>query len=51
MTVVIWVMYPLTYYVIQWSSRYRQPIEWTLILCASVALCEAYRWTRRGVKA
>ena len=43
----IWVMYPLLYYVIQWSSRYRQPIDWTLILCASVAFYEGMLWTRR----
>lgn len=35
---VIWLTYPLMYYMIQWSSRYRLPIDWTLILCASVPL-------------
>lgn len=45
-TAVIWAMYPLLYYVIQWSSRYRQPIDWSLILCASVAVHEGYLWTR-----
>ena len=46
-TAVIWLMYPLPYYVIQWSSRYRQPIDWSVILCASVAVYEGYLWTRR----
>jgi len=49
MTLIIWIMYPLAYYVIQWSSRYRQPIDWTLVLCVSVAVYEGYRWTRRKV--
>jgi hypothetical protein len=44
---VIWLAYPLLYYIIQWSSRYRQPIDWSLILCAGVAVYEGYRWTRR----
>jgi hypothetical protein len=51
MTVVIWVMYPLAYYIIQWSSRYRQPIDWTLVFCASVAIYEGYLWTRRRAAA
>jgi hypothetical protein len=49
-TAVVWVMYPLLYYIIQWSSRYRQPIDWSLILCAGVAVYEAYRWTRRRIE-
>ena len=35
---VIWLSYPLLYYVIQWSSRYRLPIDWTLLLSAAVAV-------------
>ena len=45
---VIWAMYPLLYYLVQWSSRYRQPIDWSLILCAGVALHEGYLWTGRA---
>ena len=46
-TAVIWAMYPVLYYLIQWSSRYRQPIDWSLILCASVVMHEGYSWIRR----
>jgi hypothetical protein len=35
---VLWASYPLIYCLIQWSSRYRQPIEWSLALCAGAAL-------------
>jgi hypothetical protein len=45
-TAVIWLLYPLLYYAIQWSSRYRQPIDWTLILCASVTVYQGYLWIR-----
>jgi hypothetical protein len=31
----IWITFPLTYYVTYWSSRYRYPMEWTLVLCAA----------------
>jgi hypothetical protein len=45
----VWLTYPLTYYVIQWSSRYRLPIDWSLLLCAGVALHTAWRrLPRRG---
>jgi 4-amino-4-deoxy-L-arabinose transferase-like glycosyltransferase len=45
---VTWITYPLVYYVIQWSSRYRQPIDWSLILCAAVACMEFSKaWIRR----
>jgi hypothetical protein len=45
----VWVMYPLTYYVIQWSSRYRLPIDWSLLLCAGVAASALWQTVRRGV--
>jgi hypothetical protein len=32
----VWLTYPLTYYLIQWSSRYRLPIDWSLLLGAGV---------------
>ena len=37
-TAVIWTTYPLTYYIIQWSSRYRQPMDWSMVLAAGVAI-------------
>ena len=33
-----WLMFPAVYYVIQWTARYRFPMDWQLVLCASVAL-------------
>ncbi|HYW45738.1 MAG TPA: hypothetical protein VE959_22935 [Bryobacteraceae bacterium] len=37
-----WVTFPDVYYVIQWSSRYRLPMDWQLVLCASVTLGAAW---------
>jgi hypothetical protein len=34
----IWICYPPVYYIMLWSSRYRYPINWTLMLTAAVAL-------------
>ena len=34
----IWVCYPPVYYIMLWSSRYRYPSNWTLLLTAAVAL-------------
>ena len=34
----VWLLYPPVYYIVLWSSRYRYPIDWTLILTAAVAL-------------
>src|SRR5260370_41184606 len=34
----IWLLYPPVYYIMLWSSRYRYPIHWTLLLTAAVAL-------------
>jgi hypothetical protein len=50
-TVTIWTTYPALYYIIQWSSRYRQPIEWSLILSASVAVYEGYVRTKHALAA
>ena len=33
-----WVALPALYYVLSWSSRYRYPMEWQLVLCAAVCL-------------
>jgi multisubunit Na+/H+ antiporter MnhC subunit len=34
----LWLLYPPVYYIMLWSSRYRYPLNWTLILTAAVAL-------------
>jgi hypothetical protein len=34
----VWLLYPPVYYIMLWSSRYRYPLNWTLILTAAVAL-------------
>ena len=39
---VILMSFPLIYYVVNWSSRYRMPIEWALVLLAGVALGGVY---------
>ena len=36
--VATWVLYPLIYYFIQCSTRYRYPIDWTFLLLASYAV-------------
>ena len=36
-----WISFPCIYYLIQWSTRYRYPIEWELVICASIPLCSA----------
>ncbi|MEO8660075.1 MAG: hypothetical protein ABI693_16510 [Bryobacteraceae bacterium] len=44
---VIWIVFPLIYYVVYWSSRYRYPMEWTLLLAAAVVPCALWsRYTR-----
>jgi hypothetical protein len=40
----ILLFFPLIYYVVNWSSRYRAPIEWLLVLLASVPV--AWSWDR-----
>lgn len=46
---VLLVCFPLIYYVMQWSSRYRHPIEWILTIFAAVAVSQAWttfqRWS------
>jgi hypothetical protein len=36
--VCIWFWFPLIYYVMMWSSRYRYPMEWTLLLTSAVLI-------------
>lgn len=39
---VILLTFPLVYYLVNWSSRYRMPIEWVLVLLAGVAVAGVY---------
>lgn len=38
----IWISFPLIYYVTYWSSRYRYPMEWTFLLSLAVLLDSAW---------
>lgn len=40
--------FPDLFYVIQWSSRYRLPMDWELIVCASVALVTLFEGRGRS---
>jgi len=33
-----WITFSPIYYIVEWSSRYRYPIEWELVICAAVTL-------------
>jgi hypothetical protein len=46
----IWLLYPPVYYIMLWSSRYRYPINWTLMLTAGAALSHALDARRRGIQ-
>lgn len=39
---VVLLTFPLIYYVVNWSSRYRMPIEWVFVLLAGVAIAGIY---------
>jgi hypothetical protein len=41
-TAVILLTFPLVYYLVNWSSRYRAPIEWVFVLLAGVAIAGIY---------
>ena len=41
---IIWIAFPPIYYVVYWSSRYRYPMEWTLLLAGAVVLSAL--WSR-----
>jgi len=44
----IWLFYPPVYYIMLWSSRYRYPVNWTLLFTAGVALNHVYsKWFAR----
>jgi len=40
---VTWITFPAVYYLVHWSTRYRYPMDWQLLLCASIALFAAYQ--------
>jgi len=40
---VTWMTFPDVYYIVHWSTRYRYPMDWQILLCASVALFAAYQ--------
>jgi|SRR5271166_1237452 len=33
-----WISFPCVYYIIQWSSKYRYPTEWELVVCAALTI-------------
>jgi len=39
----MWLLYPWPYYITEWSSRFRQPIAWTMTLTAAVTIERALR--------
>ena len=43
---ITWITYPNIYYVIQWIGRYRCPMDWQVLVCASVALFAAWQAIR-----
>src|SRR5579862_7813826 len=45
----IWVTFPLIYYIAAWSSRYRYPMEWTMLLCAAAVLDFPWRYFQARV--
>lgn len=45
-----WMAYPLTYYVIQVSGRYRYPMEWTILLLSCYAVWEWWKSRRLPIK-
>ena len=41
----VWLCFPLVYYLIAIDSRYRYPIYWSLLLMAAVGMEAAWEWT------
>jgi hypothetical protein len=48
---ITWITFPDVHYLVQWSSRYRYPIDWQILLCASMALHAAWQEFRRRQEA
>lgn len=42
----VWITFPLIYYITYWSSRYRYPMEWTLVLCSAVLIEQLWQRLR-----
>jgi hypothetical protein len=47
---ITWVTLPTVYYFIQWTSRFRYPMEWQLIVCASVSLHSLWQLRPRRLR-
>ena len=37
----MWILYPPVYYIVFWSSRFRYPLNWTMLLTAAIAISHA----------
>lgn len=43
-----WLTFTPIYYIVEWSSRYRYPIEWELVICAAITLSSLVGFVSRG---
>jgi hypothetical protein len=50
MIAVLWIVYPLIYYVMQADPRYPYPIYWTLLLMAAVSILRLIGMTRSRLR-
>ena len=41
---IVWLSFPPVYYVLQWISRYRYPMDWQLIVCVAVTVATVLQW-------
>jgi hypothetical protein len=46
-----WISFPLVYYLIQWSSKYRYAMEWELVVCAALTIGSVLRASSPAVDA
>ena len=44
---ITWIAFPDVYYLVQWSSRYRYPMEWQILLCGCVGIYGLWEAVRR----
>jgi hypothetical protein len=49
LVIMIWVGFPITFYFLQFSTRYRYPIHWTFLILAALALDNGVR-SRSGAR-
>jgi hypothetical protein len=47
---IVWIAYPIPYYFVLYSERYRYPIEWSLYLCAGLAIASRINAWRVGAE-